>query len=180
MGVPSDDNPRFTPSADGDPIHATDDVVTDSTSLQTKVGDDEEQMEEEIQQMVRELTRHSTHFSVGDAKNPFFEKDTETTWHPDNPHFSARDWIRSLVAAQSTDPERYRQRAAGVAFKNLHVHGFGSPTDFQADVLNSLLKVGDLVRYATGTGLKKVQILREFDGLVRSGEMLVVLGRPGR
>ena len=32
----------------------------------------------------------------------------------------------------------------------------------------------------TGTGKQKIQILRDFDGLVKSGEMLVVLGRPGR
>lgn len=28
--------------------------------------------------------------------------------------------------------------------------------------------------------VRKIQILREFDGLVKSGELLVVLGRPGR
>lgn len=31
----------------------------------------------------------------------------------------------------------------------------------------------------TGRGKRKIQILRNFEGLVRSGEMLVVLGRPG-
>ena len=31
----------------------------------------------------------------------------------------------------------------------------------------------------TGRGKHKIQILRNFEGLVRSGEMLVVLGRPG-
>lgn len=31
----------------------------------------------------------------------------------------------------------------------------------------------------TGRGQTKIQILRDFEGLVRSGEMLVVLGRPG-
>jgi predicted ABC-type transport system involved in lysophospholipase L1 biosynthesis ATPase subunit len=44
---------------------------------------------------------------------------------------------------------------------------------------NSVLQVGALMRKLTGTGKQKIQILRDFDGLVRSGEMLVVLGRPG-
>ena len=59
------------------------------------------------------------------------------------------------------------------------MHGFGSPTDYQKDVLNSLLSVGGLFRRAVSSGKSKLQILRGFDGLVESGEMLVVLGRPG-
>lgn len=31
----------------------------------------------------------------------------------------------------------------------------------------------------TGRGQTKIQILRDFEGLVRSGELLVVLGKPG-
>lgn len=31
-----------------------------------------------------------------------------------------------------------------------------------------------------GKKLTKIRILREFDGLLESGEMLIVLGRPGR
>lgn len=31
-----------------------------------------------------------------------------------------------------------------------------------------------------GKKLTKIRILREFDGLLETGEMLVVLGRPGR
>jgi ATP-binding cassette subfamily G (WHITE) protein 2 (PDR) len=56
------------------------------------------------------------------------------------------------------------------------VHGFGSPTDYQKDVANSVLQIGALFRSMTGTGKQKIQILRDFDGLVKSGEMLVVLG----
>lgn len=137
-------------------------------------------MEDEIEEMVRQLTRHSTHFSSSNAKNPFFEEDKETTWHPDSPFFKPKDWVRSLIAAQSQDPERFLQRSVGVAFKNLHVHGFGSPTDYQKDVFNALLSVGGLVRNLVGVGKQKVHILNNFNGLVRSGEMLVVLGRPGR
>jgi hypothetical protein len=137
-------------------------------------------MEDEVEEMVRQLTRHSTHFSSSKANNPFFEEDKETTWHPDSPFFKPKDWIRSLIAAQSQDPERFLQRSAGVAFKNLHVHGFGSPTDYQKDVFNALLSIGGLVRNLVGSGKQKVQILSNFNGLVRSGEMLIVLGRPGR
>ncbi|KAF9895076.1 hypothetical protein FE257_004705 [Aspergillus nanangensis] len=183
-GIPYTSNPLQQTS--GHDEHETDDSQYETgTTLGQSEKDaddyaDEKDLEEEVEQMVRQLTRQSTHFSTANATNPFFEEDKESsTIHPDSPHFKCKNWIRSLLAAQSHDPDRFRQRSAGIAFKNLHVHGFGSPTDYQKDVLNAILGVGGLVRKITGTGLQKVQILRDFNGLVRSGEMLLVLGRPG-
>ncbi|KAL6229268.1 hypothetical protein BDW75DRAFT_249912 [Aspergillus navahoensis] len=153
-----------------------------STTLHNDVKEEKEReidMEDEVEEMVRQLTRHSTHFSSANAVNPFFEENKETTWHPGSPNFRTKDWIRSLIAAQSQDPERFLQRSAGVAFKSLSVHGFGSPTDYQKDVFNSLLSISGLIRNLVGSGKQKVQILDNFNGLVKSGEMLVVLGRPG-
>lgn len=140
----------------------------------------ESEMEAQIEDMARQLTRHSTHFSTSHAVNPFFEESKESNLHPDSDSFRVKDWIRSLLAAQASDPERFRQRTAGVAFKNLRVHGFGSPTDYQKDVFNAILSIGGVVRKLVSSGMQKVQILHEFNGLVRSGEMLLVLGRPGR
>ena len=44
---------------------------------------------------------------------------------------------------------------------------------------NYPLELGGLFNRITGRGKRKIQILRDFEGLVKSGEMLVVLGRPG-
>ncbi|KAJ5335102.1 hypothetical protein N7452_007505 [Penicillium brevicompactum] len=155
----------------------------DSSSSLTKTIESENEkpadIDEEIRGMVRQLTRHSTRFSSTQTKNPFFEEDKETTWHPDSPFFKSKDWIRALITAQSQHPDRFIQRSAGVAFKNLHVHGFGSPTDYQKDVFNAILSIGGLFRSLAGTGQQRVQILNGFHGLARSGEMLLVLGRPG-
>ena len=62
----------------------------------------------------------------------------------------------------------------GVSFSSLHVHGFGS-TDYQETVGNVPL---DCLGSALGVGrkLKKIQILMDFEGLVRSEEMCLVLG----
>jgi ABC-type polysaccharide/polyol phosphate transport system ATPase subunit len=87
--------------------------------------------------------------------------------------------MKNLLAIRSRDPDLYPNRTAGVSFRNLSVHGFGSPTDYQKDVLNSLMEIGTMIRRLLGSKLQKIQILREFDGLVKSGEMLVVLGKPG-
>lgn len=42
---------------------------------------------------------------------------------------------------KSRDPERYPERVAGVSYRNLNVHGFGSLTDYQKSVLLSLAEV---------------------------------------
>lgn len=155
-------------------------VSTDETMMgeEEKVEvANEEQIEEEVTRLARKLTRESTHITEGE--NTFLETKEDSTLNPASPNFRARNWMKNLLALTSRDPERYPARQAGVSFRNLSVHGFGSPTDYQKDVFNSVFQIGALARMATGTGKQKIQILREFDGLVKSGEMLVVLGRPG-
>lgn len=192
-------NPNINPerSARGDGAH---DVELDelpppssrlerSTSLSTAetalerrddIGD-EDVVEEEVTRLARRLTRHSTRFSVdGRAQNPFLDAKQDPSLDPHSSEFNAKSWMKNLLAISSRDRERYPQRVAGVSFRDLSVHGYGSPTDYQKDVANSVLEIATLFRAVTGTGKQKIQILRDFDGLVKSGEMLVVLGRPGR
>ena len=145
------------------------------------VTDREDMAERRVTRLAQQLARQSTLFSMADnLENPFISTKEESTLNPHSPNFRSRDWMKNLLALTSRDPERYPQRAAGMSFRNLSVHGFGSPTDYQKDVFNSILQAGHLFRLAAGTAKQKIQILRDFDGLVKSGEMLVVLGRPGR
>lgn len=67
-----------------------------------------------------------------------------------------------------------------IAYKNLSAHGFGEATDYQKTFGNFPLEIVGFFKGLVGKRQKtKIQILRDFDGLVKSGEMLVVLGRPG-
>lgn len=142
--------------------------------------DGEEKMEARVGDLARQLTRQSTRLSVkSHLENPFTAGDLDSTVNPNSDSFKVRDWMKMLLAIRSRDPERYPDRTAGVAFKNLSVHGFGSPTDYQKDVLNSVLELGTIARRLVGLKMPKIQILDQFDGLVKSGEMLVVLGKPG-
>ncbi|KAJ5581724.1 hypothetical protein N7535_000344 [Penicillium sp. DV-2018c] len=156
-------------------------VSTDETANEKGEVGDEEYIEAEVTRLAQQLTRQSTHYSVSgtDAENTFLETKEDSTLNPHSENFKAKSWMKNFLAITSRDPERYPKRQAGLAFKNLSVHGFGSPTDYQKDVANSVLEIGAIFRAITGTGKQKIQILREFDGLVKSGEMLVVLGRPG-
>ena len=70
--------------------------------------------------------------------------------------------------------------AAGLSFRNINVCGYATPTDYQGTVGNFPLFM--MRKVATLLGIsqdRKVDILKGCDGVVESGEMLLVLGRPG-
>ena len=148
-----------------------------------------EKVESEHSQRVRDLARtitgqslkHAPSLPTGDAlENPFLTQDPDSPLNPHGDHFSPRQWMKLCLAIRSRDPARYPARTAGVAFRRLGVHGFGTPTDYQKDVANILLQAGALGRAAVGMRRRqRIQICRDFAGVVRRGEMLMVLGRPG-
>ncbi|CAG7975963.1 unnamed protein product [Penicillium salamii] len=143
---------------------------------------DEEHVEVEVRSLARQLTRQSTRHSMAldvAEQNTFESVDKDSTLDPNSGNFKAKHWMKNFLAINSRHGDKDLKREAGLAFRNLSVHGFGSPTDYQKDVANSVLQVGALFRSMAGTGKQKIQILQNFDGLVKSGEMLVVLGRPG-
>ncbi|MCJ1478445.1 hypothetical protein MMC13_007125 [Lambiella insularis] len=130
------------------------------------------------EEKVHKLARQLTEKSVSSGHNPF-EATDGSKLDPRSPNFSARAWAKSLLSLQSRDPEKYPQRTAGIAFQHLSVHGFGSATDYQKTVANVFIEAVGLARRLMGTGQRKIQILRDFDGVLNSGEMLMVLGPPG-
>jgi ATP-binding cassette, subfamily G (WHITE), member 2, PDR len=132
----------------------------------------------EVTQLARQFTGLSQQQSRGEYINSFHGSDNAAL-DPNSGKFNAREWVENLVGLVSRDPERYPTRTAGVSFRNLNVHGFGTPTDYQKTFGNYPLEVGTIFNSLTGRGKSKIDILRNFDGLIRSGEMLVVLGRPG-
>jgi ATP-binding cassette subfamily G (WHITE) protein 2 (PDR) len=112
--------------------------------------------------------------------NPFLGVPKDSSLDPAGKNFSAKAWLSNLVGFISKDPSSYHPRYTGVSFRNLNVYGFTTATDYQKNVINILVGIGDVFRWVAGTRKKhRVEILRDFDGLVESGEMLLVLGRPG-
>lgn len=140
----------------------------------TKEGDDSEL--ERRDSIVHALARRYTTQSNAGAQggNPF-TADEHSPLNPASEKFSARAWAKSIV-----ELDRVGFRSAGICFQHVNVHGFGNATDYQKDVGNVWLNAAGLVRKAFGLNKpRKIDILRDFDGLVRKGEMLVVLGPPG-
>jgi ATP-binding cassette subfamily G (WHITE) protein 2 (PDR) len=123
-----------------------------------------------------QLSRISTAKTLVDV-NPFImDSNSHPELDPSNPKFNARQWVKTLMHHHSSNNGDVLR--AGFSFRNLNVHGFGTPTDFQKDSLNILYSIPSLLGLG-GNKKTKIQILRNFEGVVSAGEMLVVLGRPG-
>lgn len=133
--------------------------------------------QERVVQLARTFTGTSIVSNTANT-NPFLTNDPKLD--PTSPLFDAKRWATALLHAFSQDPQRYPRHTIGVAYRNLGVHGFGSSTDYQKDVLNILWRGPQILREWMANRKSKIQILDGFEGLVRTGEMVLVLGRPGR
>jgi ATP-binding cassette subfamily G (WHITE) protein 2 (PDR) len=127
----------------------------------------------EILQLARRLSAESKdlgHISPLDAPVGGF-------LDPNSENFDAKSWAKQFYnALYASDPAR----VMGVAYENLNVFGYGSDTDFQGTVGNWPFKLPELVQQIMGgRAAQKVDILRNFEGLIRPSEMVCVLGPPG-
>ncbi|KAL4897790.1 ABC-2 type transporter-domain-containing protein [Aspergillus ambiguus] len=96
---------------------------------------------------------------------------------PDSKDFDLYQWLRRVV--HQLKDEGIPRSKASVYFRDLHVTGTGSALQIQQTVgglFTSLLRP----RETFNLGPKNPkQILKRFDGVLESGELLIVLGRPG-
>ncbi|KAK4497290.1 hypothetical protein PRZ48_011740 [Zasmidium cellare] len=102
---------------------------------------------------------------------------TDDVFNPQSNKFNLYKWIRMTL--KMMDEEGVKQKRAGVVFKNLNVSGSGSALNIQSNVGSMLmapLRIGELFNFGKKTPR---HILRNFDGVMKSGELLIVLGRPG-
>lgn len=156
-----------------------DDAVIDKTSspAETLGNDDDDSEMERRTSIVQALARSYSHASgVAAHGNPFFSDDTSPL-NPASPNFSGREWAKAIVALVQQDGHSFR--STGVTFQNLNVFGYGEASDYQKDVANVWLSMSGIPSRLMGDKGQRIDILRNFDGVVHKGEMLVVLGPPG-
>lgn len=84
---------------------------------------------------------------------------------------------QTLRMMKLVDENGVVQKRAGFTFRDLKVSGSGSALNLQKDVASVLMAPVRFTEFF-GRGSEKT-ILRNFDGVLKSGELLVVLGRPG-
>ncbi|KAF4595459.1 ABC transporter ABCl1 [Ophiocordyceps camponoti-floridani] len=126
--------------------------------------------------VVQALARSYSRASTVPGQNPFLAG-SDSPLNPASANFSARLWARAVAELVTDNGGAFR--SAGICFQGLNVYGYGESTDYQKDVANTWLSLAGLGRRMAGSGRRRIDILRRFDGLVRRGEMLVVLGPPG-
>ncbi|KAF2210009.1 hypothetical protein CERZMDRAFT_100060 [Cercospora zeae-maydis SCOH1-5] len=101
----------------------------------------------------------------------------DEVFDPSSDQFDLYKWIR--FNTKMRNEEGIKVKRTGVAFRNVNVRGTGPALNIQSTVgslLTAPLRAGEIWR-----ARQKVprHILKDFNGLLKSGELLVVLGRPG-
>lgn len=127
-----------------------------------------------VQSLARRYTTQDN--EAGARQNPFLVNPNENSpYNPASPSFNARKWAKAIVEMDTGSP-----RTAGVCFQDLNVFGFGTAFDYQKTAISAWLDVIGIGRDLLGMSQRRrIDILRNCDGVVRKGEMLVVLGPPG-
>ncbi|EGD94355.1 ABC transporter [Trichophyton tonsurans CBS 112818] len=96
---------------------------------------------------------------------------------PTKPEFDFYKWARMFTHVM--EKEGIKRNRTGVMFRNLTVLGSGSAVQYQDTFLSPFaapFRPGELC--GKGRNPEKV-ILHDFNGAIREGELLMVLGRPG-
>ncbi len=133
---------------------------------------------------IASLHRSKSGFTKTTTKDGLERKDTlagdscdDPRLNPEMPEFDMYVWARAFVRAM--DEDGIKSTRAGFAFRDLNVSGSGSALSLQKDfasVLMAPFRINEFVQFGRKPHKK---IIRNFDGVVKSGEILVVLGRPG-
>lgn len=162
----------------GSPKEPTSVLNKDATPYHTSTEDGEDSEAERRESIVRNLARQYTNQSQLStiSGNPF-TADENSPLNPRSSKFRALAWAKSISKMHSETG--FTNRKAGVCYQNLNVFGYGQATDFQKNVANVWLEVASWPRQLMGYGKTRIDIIRDFDGVVKNGEMLVVLGPPG-
>lgn len=121
--------------------------------------------------------------SVAPGVNPI-GSDLDPRLDPNSEHFNSRYWIKNFKNFMDRDPDYYKPYSLGVAYKDLRAYGNATDADYQTTVLNLPYKflTQNAKKYLSSKETKEANhfdILKPMDALIRPGEVVVVLGRPG-
>lgn len=181
--TPDNDDPtaQETGNAENDPtpISSSDSAASsDHKAEAAQSGNDIEEMARRgslVQNLARTFTSESQHHRNGSIFT--HQTDPNSPLNPNSPSFNARTWARAL--ADKIESTGSSVRTSGVCFQNMTVSGYSAGTRHQKNVTNVWLEAVRFSRQVLGHGRTRAAILRDFDGVVHNGEMLVVLGPPG-
>lgn len=165
------------------PVLSTDKAISSRGSYNTLIPEagtipdkGEEQVHDEILDLARRLTTHSQ----AGGTSSLFPHAGDGPLDPTSPKFNAKAWTKAFYKVRKESLGGNPPKTTGIAFKNLNVYGFGSDTDFQKSVASVFFEAGRVAKnWLFNKKEERVDILYDLEGIVRSGEMLCVLGPPG-
>jgi ABC-type multidrug transport system fused ATPase/permease subunit len=134
--------------------------------------------EVDVETLTRIATQRSRRQSTwgGDTLRALAEQDPSLD--PQSGSFDLRKWLKLAFKDISRDGQQ-QGHTSDVVFKDLNVYGSGAALQYQDTVSSTLtapLRLPQLFRHSKSP---QRRILRDFNGLMKSGELLLVLGRPG-
>lgn len=157
--------------------------------VRTNSGINVKAAEAEFAELQRELSgishasrRLSRTHSKGKATEADVEKTGSSTSASDDEQFDLEGTLRGNQAAERDSG--IRSKHIGVVWDGLTVSGTGGVTNFVKtfpDAFVSFFNVVETAMHLFGVGKKgkEVNILKDFRGVTKPGEMVLVLGRPG-
>lgn len=140
-----------------------------------------------LTQLARTMTQYSQRDSQSYSRGPsqqLSRQDTLAAIHegdaevdPSKKEFNLYKWLRLFM--HKLDEENVKGARAGVVFKNLGVSGSGAALQLQQTVAGMFLQPFRMLTSLASRKSDHKQIIRKFTGFLKSGELLIVLGRPG-
>lgn len=140
------------------------------------VVDESQEETREVQRLARQYSRAS---NIESGHHPFDAAAADSEIDPNSENFNGRAWTKAMLKLHKQSGQENVGRTAGFAFSKLSAFGYSKGSDFQKTVDNYPLALFDMVKGLFGSKGRRVDILRNFEGVVQPGEMLVVLGPPG-
>lgn len=132
----------------------------------------------ELQRLVTNMSRvqsRADSTATAEASRVFSSTDPELD--PSNASFDLYKFLKNIVGQMRK--EGIVSAKVGVGFKDLTVSGTGDALQLQhtiGDWIQAPLRLGEHLSFRKK---EHKAILHSFDGIVNSGELLIVLGRPG-
>jgi hypothetical protein len=159
------------PSTKGTKISDTDD--SDGSPMERSVTrpeiDNEERRNLQRALTSMSMSRQGTHHSIADPNDPSMD--------PSSDQFDLTKFLRSF--RHYLEGEGIEMKQLSVVYKNLSVYGSGAALQLQktvADLLMAPIRPQEFISFGKKD---RKQILHSFDGIIKAGELCVVLGRPG-
>ncbi|KAH8883702.1 ABC-2 type transporter [Thozetella sp. PMI_491] len=156
-------------------------TTTEIEQVETELVSEQKEQAENLRRLATVLSRRASNaaqVSGAGEVGPFsFFDEHDPSLEPSSSDFDAAKWIQAFI--NQAEAEGIRIARTGVMYKDLGVSGTGDEIQLQQTVgsfFTAPLRPAELFR--AGKKAPK-RILQQFDGLVRSGELLIVLGRPG-